>query len=61
MLTSYRHTMEMYEKADLILTPPVKSFGMMEWNALPKLIEIGYTYTKKILSELPETEKKKFR
>ncbi len=61
MLASYQHTMEMHQKADLMFSPPVKAFGLVEWSALPKLVEIGYAYAKNALGALSEEEKRIFR
>ena len=30
--------------ADLLFTPPIHEFGLMEFTALPKIVEAGYTY-----------------
>jgi predicted acylesterase/phospholipase RssA len=61
LIASYGHTKEMHDKADLMLSPPVKNFGLTDWKLLSQLIEIGYTHTKKILEAMPEEEKAKFR
>jgi predicted acylesterase/phospholipase RssA len=38
-------------QADLLLTPPLEEFGLLDWNALEGLYEAGYRYATEALSQ----------
>jgi NTE family protein/lysophospholipid hydrolase len=38
-------------QADLLLTPPLEEFGLLDWNALEGLYEAGYRYATEMLSQ----------
>lgn len=51
-LSSDRLSRLAYDQADLVLAPPVGSFGIVQFRALDELIDIGYRYTMKRLERL---------
>jgi predicted acylesterase/phospholipase RssA len=38
-------------QADLLLTPPLEEFGLLDWNAYDALYEAGYRYATEALSQ----------
>jgi predicted acylesterase/phospholipase RssA len=38
-------------QADLLLTPPLEEFGLLDWNALEGLYEAGYRYATEALAQ----------
>ena len=44
-LNSVRVAEEVKRDADLYLHPPVEEFGMLEFDAVERIVAIGYEYT----------------
>jgi predicted acylesterase/phospholipase RssA/CRP-like cAMP-binding protein len=47
MLASASRTTQVKNSVDLYLRPPVDDFGMLEFERMPDLVEVGYRYTLK--------------
>ena len=45
-LGTLAHVRELGQRADLLLTPPVRQFGMMDLGAMDKIVAAGYAYAK---------------
>jgi predicted acylesterase/phospholipase RssA/CRP-like cAMP-binding protein len=39
------------QQVDLYINPPVEEFGMFDWKAIDRLVEIGYRYAQQRISE----------
>lgn len=50
-LTSVRLANEVKHDADLYLHPPVEAFGMLQFDAIERIAEIGYDYTRALIEE----------
>ncbi|MEO8027586.1 MAG: cyclic nucleotide-binding and patatin-like phospholipase domain-containing protein [Bryobacteraceae bacterium] len=48
-LSSIHHREVMAADADLLIHPPMNSFGLLEWDKLDTLVEIGYRVTREKL------------
>ncbi len=44
-VTSAKDRSEVRKSADLIIEPPVSDFGLLEWDAIDALVELGYQST----------------
>lgn len=44
-VTSAKDRSEVRKRADLIIEPPVSDFGLLEWDAIDTLVELGYQST----------------
>jgi predicted acylesterase/phospholipase RssA/CRP-like cAMP-binding protein len=44
-VTSAKDRSEVRKSADLIIEPPVSDFGLLEWDAIDTLVELGYQST----------------
>lgn len=51
-LTSVRVAGEVKRDADLYLHPPVEAFGMLEFDAIDRIVAIGYDHTMRRIEEL---------
>ena len=51
---STMHTKRVMESADLCLVPPVDHVGMLEFKKLRKIADIGYRYTKEVISQIDD-------
>jgi predicted acylesterase/phospholipase RssA/CRP-like cAMP-binding protein len=40
---------ELQEGADLLLTPPIEAYDLLEWKAIYELVELGYNYARERL------------
>ena len=48
-LSSIHHREEMAKHADLLIHPPMDGFGLLDWDKLETLVEIGYEETREKL------------
>lgn len=51
---STMHTKHVMESADLCLVPPVDHVGMLAFKKLNKIADIGYRYTKEVISRIDD-------
>jgi len=56
-LGSFRGAGELQDKTDLFLQPPVQAFDLLDWKAIYKLVDIGYEYAQKQLSNWIEANR----
>ena len=54
-LSSIHHRETMAKHADLLIHPPMSEYGLLAWDDLEKLVEIGYQTTREKLKEWPDT------
>ena len=50
-LGTLAHVRELGQRADLLLTPPVRQFAMMDLGAMDKIVAAGYAYAKPEVEE----------
>jgi lysophospholipid hydrolase len=48
---SRHHLARVQQQCDLLIEPPVGQFGLLEFGSYEKIIEIGYQYTRQVLSQ----------
>lgn len=61
MLYSIARRKESRQYVDLFFNPDVARFGLTEWKAYDRIVEVGYRHAKEVLDGLPEEEMARFR
>ncbi|MEO5753647.1 MAG: patatin-like phospholipase family protein [Chthoniobacterales bacterium] len=51
MLNSHRKTERLIGDVDLLFTPEVEGFGLLEWKSYDALVERGYEHARKVLAQ----------
>ena len=54
--SSSQKTRDVKKNADLCLRPPIDGYGVLEFELLDEIADVGYRYTKKTLDELRAQE-----
>ncbi len=49
---SHQKTDEVKRDADLCLRPPIDEFGVLEFQAIDRIVEVGYRYAREKLEQI---------
>ncbi len=56
MLSSQARTNAVARDADVYFHPPVSKYGLLEFNAIDEIVEVGYRYARRKIQQLRTTE-----